>query len=147
MGERQRIPAKLSANLARTLRLAVPRDRPASCPRGHGQSTQIMELIMRDQNGKASAAHIKIKSRPVNLFERLQRLVTDSGTDRNHQAIVAITVCIGERVDTLKAICEVMARLGFKTSHVAAILKTSTGSDPARHHWSKNEAGHYHLLT
>ena len=102
---------------------------------------------MQNQNGKASAAHIKIKSRPVNLFERLQRLVTDSGTDRNHQAIVAITVCIGERVDTLKAICEVMARLGFKTSHVAAILKTSTGSDPARHYWSKNEAGHYHLLT
>lgn len=101
---------------------------------------------MRDQNGKASAAHIKIKPKSVNLFERLRRLVADSGTNKNDQAIVAITVCIDQRVDTIKAICEVMARLGFKTSHVATILKYGAGSDPARHRWSKSETGHYHLL-
>lgn len=99
---------------------------------------------MLNQNGKASAAHIKIK--PKGLFGRLQQLVAESGTNKNDQAIVAITVCIGERIDTIKAICEVMARLGFDTRHVAAILKFSAGCDPARHLWSKDEAGHYHLL-
>jgi hypothetical protein len=100
---------------------------------------------MLDQNGKASAAHIKIK--PKGLFERLQQLVADSGPNKNDQAIVVISACIGERVDTIKAICEVMARLGFDTRHAAAILKTSAGTDTARHRWSKDEAGHYHLLT
>ncbi len=102
---------------------------------------------MLNQNGKASAAHIKIKPKTVSFFERLRQLVLDSGPNKNDQAIVVITACIGERVDTMNAICEVMARLGFKTSHVAAILKTSAGSDPARHRWSKSETGHYHLLT
>lgn len=102
---------------------------------------------MLNQNGKASAAHIKIKPKTVSLFERLRQLVADNGPNKNDQAIVAISVCIGERVNTIKAICEVMARLGFKTGHVAAILKSSAGSDPARHHWSRDEAGHYHLLT
>lgn len=101
---------------------------------------------MQNRTGKASAAHLKIKPKTVGFFERLRHLVADSGSNKNDQAIVAITACIGERINTTKAICEVLARLGLNTRHVAAILKHSAGLDPARHRWSRDETGHYHLL-
>jgi len=102
---------------------------------------------MQNQNGKASAAHIKILPKSIGFMARLRRLVADSGPNKNDQAIVAITVCIGERVDTTGAICETLGRLGFKTSHAAAILKSNTGANSAGYRWSRDEAGHHHLPT
>ena len=101
----------------------------------------------QDRPARLSAANITIKPKPLVLMERLRRMVAQSGSNKNDQAIVAITVCIGERVNTLSAICETLARLEFNTRHVAMIIRKSAGSDPARHRWGKDGTGRYHLLT
>ncbi|MCK8457894.1 hypothetical protein [Sphingomonas faeni] len=103
---------------------------------------------MLNLSGKASAAHIRIKPKPQpkNLLERLRQLVADCGPNKNDQAIVAITVCIGERIDTTKAICEVLARLGFDTRHVAMMLIKNSAASPGPARWRKDGDGHHHLL-
>lgn len=106
--------------------------------------------MQNNSNGaspRLSAARIKVSRKPApTLFERLQVLAANSGTNRNDQVIALVTACIGESIDTTKHICEVLARLGFKPAHVAMILKTNTGGNPERHLWSKDEAGRYRLL-
>jgi len=106
--------------------------------------------MLNNPNGatpRLSAAHIKVSRKPApTFFERLKALVADCGTNRNDQVIVLATACIGEGIDTTKHICEVLAHLGFKTAHVAMILKTNTGGNPDRHLWSKDAAGRHRLL-
>lgn len=78
-------------------------------------------------------------------LDNLRNLLRESGSNRNDQAIVAITVCITEKLDTAKRIYEVAARLGFNTRHIAMILKRDTGGNPELHRWQRDDAGHYRL--
>lgn len=86
------------------------------------------------------------KDNTMSWFENLRQLLSECGPNRNHKAIVAITACISERIDTAKAIFEVAARLGLNTRHVAIILRAERGTNPARHRWRREESGRYRLL-
>lgn len=64
----------------------------------------------------------------------------------NDKAIVAIGICIGNGINTMNHIVGTLARHGFKNGHVGSILSKSTGTDPDRHFWSRDENGRYQNL-
>lgn len=76
----------------------------------------------------------------------LRELLDDSGPNKHDQAIVIITACLAERVNTSRAIFAVTTELGFNQRHVSIVLHGHLGTDPRRHRWSKGDDGRYHLL-
>ena len=121
-------------------------------------------------NGRRSAAHLTVptkkpsvvlagptekrgigetRSKPSSsaMFERLQRLIDHNGKKPNKHdlAIVLITACISEGVNTGPKIIGVLTHLGFNNKHVAMILKAEAGTNPELHRWRKTQDGHYSL--
>lgn len=84
----------------------------------------------------------------ANLFDRLRALLDACGSAANQhdRAIVGITACIDEGIDTRPRIIGVMQHLGFDRRHIALILNEGTGGDVNRHRWQRKEEGHYSLL-
>lgn len=61
-----------------------------------------------------------------------------------HDRVTAlICACIDEGIDTGPRVVGAIKRLGFNAQHVGKLLHDHTGSDPARHHWQRTEAGRY----
>ena len=79
------------------------------------------------------------------LFTRLRRLIADCGpsANKNDKVWVAISACIDEGVDTRPQIVGVIKALGFDPRHVAMLLNSATGDNPARHTWKRDTEGHY----
>jgi len=70
-----------------------------------------------------------------------------AGTSRHDQAIVAISFCIDEDLDTASLIAGVLRGREFNRRHLMILLHRLEGNDPARHYWQSDEAGHYRNLT
>ena len=81
-------------------------------------------------------------ARLVELPHNLRELFRDCGTDRNAHAISGIKVSIDEGISTEKGIINMLWRSGLKPGHVAVVLKTGTGDNPARHQWQLRD-GHF----
>lgn len=102
----------------------------------------------------SSTAHIKVRDQslraidevPPTVFERLEKLIDDSGpgTNRNELAIVLIQACITAEIDRGSQIVGVISSLGFDARHVGAILSKGAGNYPDRH-WKKDGDGRYRL--
>lgn len=69
-----------------------------------------------------------------------------AGTSRHDQAKVGISYCIDQGLDTGPRIIGALRWVGFKPRHIGAILHANSGSDPARHYWQRDDAGHYRNL-
>lgn len=88
---------------------------------------------------------------PCGSSERSARLrglidACQPGTNRHDQAIVAITACIEEGLNTRAGIIAEMRQLGFDPRHVAITLNGGSGVDPRSHRWRRDAAGQYALL-
>ncbi|QYE35132.1 hypothetical protein KZX46_20870 [Polymorphobacter sp. PAMC 29334] len=73
----------------------------------------------------------------------LRELIASSGPNKNDQAIVAIIACLDAGITTEREIIGMLGSVGLSHGHVAMILKKNAGSEPARHHWYRDAAGHY----
>jgi len=91
-----------------------------------------------------SAAHIIVRHRACD-DDPLRRLLDDCGPSKNDRAIVLITTCISDGVNTGKQIIARGARLGLNPAHVALILSKDAGSNADRYRWRRDERGTYSL--
>ena len=88
---------------------------------------------------------------PVDQAARFQRLEAllwqcrEAGANKNDQAITLITACIEEGITAGPAIVGTIGHLGMDKQHIGAILHHSTGTNPARHRWQRQD-GAYSLL-
>lgn len=81
------------------------------------------------------------------IYRDLDELLAGcAGTSLHDQAIVGISFCIDERIDTGPQIIGMLKRKDFKGRHIGKLLHDLSGADPARHRWHRDGAGHYHLL-
>lgn len=96
---------------------------------------------------RKSAAGIRIAKppQPMDLMSRLARLVQDTGTNRNDQAIAVITALLSEGVTTRSRIIETMIRLGFSNGHAAVMLAKNAGRNPDASPWCVDADGRYLL--
>lgn len=81
------------------------------------------------------------------LFKRLRKLMENCGPDssKHDLALVGISACIVESIDTRPRIIGVLRTLGLHPQHVAIILNDGTGNDPQRHRWQRDAEGRYSL--
>ena len=56
------------------------------------------------------------------FFERVQSLIDQCGTNKNDRAILAISACILEGIDTKLHILGILKRLDFDTGHIVIML-------------------------
>lgn len=102
-------------------------------------------------NPKLSAADITVPSspRPIAIdvvMHRVRQLLDGCGTsNRNDLAVVAVEALIETGVNTGPAIVGAARSLGFKASHVGAVLSKSGGGNPVRHRWQCGSDGVYRL--
>lgn len=61
-------------------------------------------------------------------------------------AHLCIGICIENGIDTLPQIVGTLMKLDFKRGHVASFLTRTTGTDPERHLWARDQQGHYRNL-
>jgi hypothetical protein len=92
-----------------------------------------------------SAAHIVVRPRSHD-DDPLRCLLDDCGPNKNDRAIVLITACISDGVNTGPEILARGVRLGLHPAHVALILSKDAGSNPNRHRWRRDDQGTYSLL-
>jgi hypothetical protein len=90
-----------------------------------------------------SAAHIIVRHRACD--DPLRRLLDDCGPSKNDRAIVLITACISDGVNTGKEIIARGVRLGLHPAHVALTLNKDAGNNPDRHRWRRDDQGTYSL--
>lgn len=83
-----------------------------------------------------------------NLIGRLRNL-RDScgeGSNKHDLAIVLISACLDEGVNTKTSIIGVLTAVGFNPKHVAIVLKNETGNNPASSRWRIDDEGRHSLL-
>ncbi len=90
-----------------------------------------------------SAAHILARHRAC--VDPPRRLLDDCGPSNNDRAIVLITACISDGVNTGKEILARGVRFGLNSAHVALILSNDAGSNPDRYRWRRDDQGTYSL--
>lgn len=98
-----------------------------------------------DQSGQSVPKLTTLTSLTENLFSRLRNLIDQSGANKHDRAIVAISACIMEGIDTGPRIIDTLEQLGFKGSHVGITLNRETGINPERSRWSRDAEGRYSL--
>jgi hypothetical protein len=91
-----------------------------------------------------SAAHIVVRPRSHDN-DPLRCLLDDCGPNKNDRAIVLITACISDGVNTGREIIARGVSLGLDPAHVALILSKDAGSNPDRHRWQRGGDGVYYL--
>lgn len=77
----------------------------------------------------------------ADLHATLQELPPD--VNKHDRAIVCIAISIELGIDTTSGIIRTLMSLGFHNGHVAAVLKSNTGTNPARYRWSRDHEGRY----
>lgn len=73
----------------------------------------------------------------------LLELLRDMNVNKHDKLHFAINVCLLEGADSFQRLIDILPRAGFDRRHVALTLSKSTGTDPKRHHWYRNENGGY----
>ena len=83
-----------------------------------------------------------------NAFERLRALLKSLGPESNKhdRALVLISACIAEGIDTRPRILGALHLLGFNRGHGAILLREGTGTSPDAHRWRKAADGRYKTL-
>lgn len=79
------------------------------------------------------------------IIARIRELIEACGPNKNDRVIAAITALIYEGITRRRAIIRTLARLNFKTSHVAITLEKSTGNDPVANYWWQDADGRLHV--
>jgi hypothetical protein len=83
---------------------------------------------------------------PPDLADRIRELAAACApSNRNDQALVAITMCIAEGIDTRDHIVASLLKAGFRAGHAAAILDDCEGAFAESHHWRLGADGRYSL--
>lgn len=79
------------------------------------------------------------------LLESLRSLdaACGEGTSKHDRAVVLIHACIDSGCNTKEGIFGMLQRMGWNMRHAGIILAKSTGSNPSRHYWQRDEAGIY----
>lgn len=95
-------------------------------------------------NKPGSAADVVVCTRARD-DDPLRRLLDDCGSNKNDRAIVLITACISDGVNTGPEIIASGVRLGLHAAHVALILNKDAGNSPGRHRWRRDDQGTYSL--
>jgi hypothetical protein len=80
------------------------------------------------------------------IFQRLRKLKADCGfkPSKNDLAVVLISACIEEGLDTGPRIVGALAKLGLNKSHAGLTLRQGAGQAEA-HRWFRDGEGRYHL--
>lgn len=101
------------------------------------------------KKASGSIAHLTVRKKAPATAAVLGygELLAECGSNKNDRAIVLITACIGDGVNTEKAIIGTGYRCGLNPGHVAHILKQGTGINPEAHRWRRDEEGRYSLLS
>ena len=83
-----------------------------------------------------------------NVIPRLRGLLEDCGPgiSKHDLAIILITACIDEGLNTRPRIVGALKSLGFNSRHVAIVLKYETGDNPESKRWQVRKEGVYCLL-
>jgi hypothetical protein len=80
------------------------------------------------------------------LFQRLGELSRTCGAaNKNELAIVLISACIIDGVNTMPRIIGVLKRFGLTRQHIAITLNREAGPDHVRHHWYRHSNDTYLL--
>jgi hypothetical protein len=79
------------------------------------------------------------------LFERLRQLKAACGPNKHDLAIVLVSACILEGLDTRARIVGALRKLGLNYRHVAIILEDGTGDNPQQHRWQRDTEDRYRL--
>lgn len=84
----------------------------------------------------------------ADLFNRLRQLDRSlmDGGNKHDRVHVLILACLAEGLNTRIRIVRAIVHLGYTSSHVAIVLNTGEGSNPERHSWKRDKAGHYVAL-
>lgn len=97
-------------------------------------------------NEMESSMHVTQPS-PADMFDDLQKLIAVSGNSNRHELVnILIQACLSEGIDTRSEIIASITPHGFKSSHIAIVLKEDAGTDRARHWWHRDALGRYHIL-
>jgi hypothetical protein len=82
---------------------------------------------------------------PASLIAEWIDLLSASADNREHQAILLITVCTEAGYNRRKLIREAGRLVGLNAKHIMIILNQNAGSNPERHLWQRSEDGFYSL--
>ncbi len=80
------------------------------------------------------------------LLNDLRAVERQCGANRNDCAAVLISICIDNKIDTMRLILDVLGPFGYDRAHIAIIVKSWTGRNPDRHRWTVDSAGKYHTI-
>lgn len=89
-----------------------------------------------------------MKSNLTELFARIDDAIDacGPGINRHDEAVLAITMCIGDGIDTKAGIISVLATYGFEGGHIAIMLDDRKGPFRNSEHWKVDASGRYHLI-
>jgi hypothetical protein len=82
---------------------------------------------------------------PASLIAEWMELIAASHNNKEHQAILLITVCIEAGFNRRKLIREAGHLVGLDAKHIMIILNHNAGRNPERHLWQRSEDGFYSL--
>lgn len=90
----------------------------------------------------------KTSEEMAEIFEDIRQALRGLPKNANihDRARLSIGICIENGIVTTGAIIGVLMKLDFSNRHAAAILTGSTGTDPVRHFWTRDENGQYRNL-
>lgn len=82
------------------------------------------------------------------FIEALQVINDACGPEANKhdRAIVLISFCIDNGIDTIGHIINVLKRFGFHQGHIGSLLKDLSGHNAEVYWWSRDSAGRYRNL-
>lgn len=83
----------------------------------------------------------------TDLFRRIDELIAPCPRSANlhDRALVAITVAIGDGIDTKRDLIRVLVKYGFDGGHIANVLDDRKGPFRNSDHWSVDANGRYRL--
>ena len=89
-----------------------------------------------------------MKTSLTELFDRIRDAIDACGPaiNRHDQAVLAITMCIGDGVNTMPDIIRVLVTYGFDGGHIANMLDDRRGPFRNSEHWRVDANGRHHLV-
>ena len=89
-----------------------------------------------------------MKANLTELFDRIRETIEACGPDikKHDEAVLAITMCIGDGINTETDIIRVLVTYGFDGGHIANMLDDRKGPFRNSEHWRVDANGRYHLI-
>jgi hypothetical protein len=83
----------------------------------------------------------------TDLFTRIDELIAlcPPSANLHDRALVAITVAIGDGIDTKDGLIRVLVKYGFNGGHIAKVLDDRNGPFRNSDHWHVDADGQYRL--